>query len=168
MIGNLTAQEIVDLEASFPGAVIRNPAGQITQVNTSYENIGGRLTDGIDFGFTYVTKEYPWGKLDLEFDANYIYNFTFKQLVGANPDGTPHFTLWDEEDSFMVPDFKALASLFYSKTLFGSDTFRTGVTLHYVDSQHDINDNFKGTIKESSSSHRVKCGVPSGLAPTNC
>jgi len=151
LIGNLTAQEIVDLEASFPGAVIRNPAGQITQVNTSYENIGGRLTDGIDFGFTYVTKEYPWGKLDLEFDANYIYNFTFKQLVGANPDGTPHFTLWDEEDSFMVPDFKALASLFYSKTLFGSDTFRTGVTLHYVDSQHDINDNFKGTMANFSS-----------------
>ncbi len=151
LIGNLTAQEIVDLEASFPGAVIRNPAGQITQVNTSYENIGGRLTDGVEFGFTYVTKEYPWGKLDLEFDANYIYNFTFKQLVGANPDGTPHFTLWDEEDSFMVPDFKALASLFYSKTLFGSDTFRTGVTLHYVDSQHDINDNFKGTMANFSS-----------------
>ena len=151
LIGNLTAQEIVDLESSFPGAVIRNPAGQITQVNTSFQNIGGRLTDGIEFGFTYVTKEYPWGKLDLEFNANYIYNFTFKQLVGANADGTEHFTLWDEEDSFGIPDFKALASVFYSKTLFGVDTFRTGVTLHYVDSEHDINDNFKGTMANFSS-----------------
>src|ERR1700730_1035568 len=151
LIGNLTAQEIVDLESSFPGAVIRNPAGQITQVNTSFENIGGRLTDGIEFGFTYLTKEYPWGKLDLEFNAYYIYNFTFKQLVGANADGTPHFTLWDEQDSFGVPDFKALASVFYSKTLFGVDTFRTGVTLHYVDSEHDINDNFKGTMANFSS-----------------
>ncbi len=151
LIGNLTAQEIVDLEASFPGAVIRNPAGTITQVNSSFENIGGRLTDGIEFGFNYITKEYPWGKLDLEFNANYIYNFTFKQLVGANPDGTPHFTLWDEEDSYGVPDFKALASVFYSKTLFGVDTFRTGVTLHYTDSEHDINDNFKGTMANFSS-----------------
>jgi len=109
------------------------------------------LTDGIEFGFTYVTKEYPWGKLDLEFNANYIYNFTFKQLVGANADGTAHFTLWDEQDSFGVPDFKALASVFYSKTLFGVDTFRTGVTLHYVDSEHDINDNFKGTMANFSS-----------------
>jgi hypothetical protein len=95
----------------------------------------------------------PWGKLDLEFDANYIYNYTFRQLVGANPNGTPHFTLWNEVDSFFVPDpdFKALASLFYSKTLFGVDTFRTGVTLYYLDSEHDINDNFKGTRANFSS-----------------
>jgi outer membrane receptor protein involved in Fe transport len=151
IIGNLTAQDVVNLEASFPGAVIRNPAGTITRVNSTYENIGGRLTDGIEFGFTYVTKEYPWGKLDLEFNANYIYNFTFKQFVGANADGTPHFTLWDETDSFGTPDFKALASFFYSKTLFGVDTFRAGVTLHYVDSQHDSNDNFKGTVANFSS-----------------
>jgi hypothetical protein len=93
------------------------------------------------------------GKLDLEFDANYIYNYTFKQLVGANPNSTPHFTLWNELDSYFVPDpdFKALASLFYSKTLFGVDTFRTGVTLHYLDSEHDINDNFKGTRANFSS-----------------
>jgi hypothetical protein len=73
--------------------------------------------------------------------------------VGANPNSTPHFTLWNELDSYFVPDpdFKALASLFYSKTLFGVDTFRTGVTLHYLDSEHDINDNFKGTRANFSS-----------------
>jgi hypothetical protein len=130
---------------------VRNPAGQVTQVNTVFQNIGGRLVDGIEFGFTYVTKEYSWGKLDLDFSANYIYNFTAKQLVGANPDGTALFQLWDRTDSFGIPDFKALASLFYSKTVFGIDTFRTGVTLHYVDSEHDTNDNFKGTKTPFSS-----------------
>lgn len=93
IVGNISAQEAVDLEASFPGAVVRNAAGTITEVNLRYQNIGGRLTDGVEFGFTYVTKEYPWGKLDAEFNANYIYNYTFKQLVGANPNGAPHFTL---------------------------------------------------------------------------
>lgn len=44
-----------------------------------------------------------------------------------------------------------MASLFYSKTLFGVDTFRTGVTLYYLDSEHDINDNFKGTRANFSS-----------------
>jgi iron complex outermembrane recepter protein len=143
LIGNIDPQTAVDL--NLPGAVIRNPAGRITQVNTVLQNVGGRLVDGVEFGFTYVTKEFSWGKLDVDFSANYIYNFSVKQLVGANPNGTVLFQIWDEEDSFGRPDFKALASLFYSKTLFGVDTFRTGVTLHYVDSEHDIKDNFKGT-----------------------
>jgi iron complex outermembrane receptor protein len=149
LIGNIDAQTVVDL--NFPGAVIRNPAGQITQVNTVFQNIGSRLVDGIEFGFTYVTKEYSWGKLDLEFSANYIYNFSAKQSVGAASDGTALFQLWDRTDSFGRPDFKALASIFYSKTVFGIDTFRSGVTLHYLDSEHDATDNFKGTKTPFSS-----------------
>jgi outer membrane receptor protein involved in Fe transport len=149
LIGNIGAQTAVD--RNLPGAVIRNPAGQIAQVNTVFQNVGGRILDGIEFGFTYVTKEYTWGKLDLDFSSNYIYNFTAKQLVGANSDGTALFQLWDREDSFGIPDFKSLASLFYSKTIFGTDPFRTGVTMHYVDSEHDRNDNFKGTKTPFSS-----------------
>jgi iron complex outermembrane receptor protein len=182
LIGNIDAQTVVNL--NFPGAVIRNPAGQITQVNTVFQNIGSRLVDGIEFGFTYVTKEYSWGKLDLEFSANYIYNFSAKQLVGAAPDGTALFQLWDRTDSFGRPDFKALASVFYSKTVFGIDTFRSGVTLHYVDSQHDVTDNFKGTKTPFSSDvpgtnyvHRIgdwttvdwqisyQFGVPTAVSP---
>jgi iron complex outermembrane receptor protein len=143
LIGNIDAQTLIDL--NFPGAVIRNSAGTITQVNAVFQNIGSRLVDGIEFGFNYVTKEFSWGKLDLEFSASYIYNWRRKQLIGANPDGTAIFQLWDQQDSYGLPDFKALASLFYSKTVFGIDTFRTGVTLHYIDSEHDINDNFRGT-----------------------
>jgi hypothetical protein len=44
-----------------------------------------------------------------------------------------------------MPDFKSVGSVFYSKTVFGADTFRIGVTVNFVDSEHDIGDNFKGT-----------------------
>jgi outer membrane receptor protein involved in Fe transport len=52
----------------------------------------------------------------------------------------------DRTDSALfVPDVKILASIFYSKTLFGTDTFRTGITLHWLDSEDDFNTNSNGT-----------------------
>jgi outer membrane receptor protein involved in Fe transport len=103
------------------------------------------VVDGVDFGASYVTKEYPWGKLDFEANATYIYNFKLQQIIGAKSNGSAKFAVFDELDSFGTPDFKAIASLFYSKQLFGIDTFRTGLTLNYIDSEHDLHDNFKGT-----------------------
>jgi hypothetical protein len=70
--------------------------------------------------------------------------------LGVKANGKPMFGILDEEDSFGIPDFTLVANLFYSKTLFGIDTFRTGLTLNYVDSEHDINDNFKGTLPNAS------------------
>jgi iron complex outermembrane recepter protein len=145
LIGNVTPQILVDLEGAFPGAVIRNSAGQITQINATFQNLGDELYDGWDFGASYVTKQYFWGKLDLEFNATYYQNWSVRQFIGANPNGTPRFQVWDQTDSWTFPDFKSVGSAFYSKTVFGVDTFRTGLTLRFVDSQHDINDNFKGT-----------------------
>ena len=43
------------------------------------------LADDIDFGGSYITKEYPWGKLDLEANATYVYNYAVKTLVGTFP-----------------------------------------------------------------------------------
>jgi hypothetical protein len=43
------------------------------------------------------------------------------------------------------PDFKLVASAFYSKTICGIDTFRTGITLNYRDSEADFNNNAKGS-----------------------
>jgi iron complex outermembrane recepter protein len=145
LVGTVTTQQIVDLPGAFPGAVTRGPSGQITNIDAAFQNLGTRTVDGIDFGFSYLTKEYPWGKLDLEANASYIYNFTINQFLGPQSNGKPKFAIWDQEDSFGIPDFKAIASLFYSKLLFGLDTFRTGLTLNYIDSEHDLNDNFKGT-----------------------
>jgi iron complex outermembrane receptor protein len=137
-IGQLPSQLVID--ANNPAQVVRTSNGKIAFLNVPFANIGGTLTDGIDFGFTYVSKEYFWGKLDAELDANYIYNYSVKTPV---PNGG--FLLFDETDKFGLPDFKLLGSVFYSKTLFGYDTLRTGVTVNYVDSEHDVSDNFKGT-----------------------
>ena len=41
---------------------------------------------------------------------------------------------------------KWLASLFYSKHVFGNDNFRTGFTLNYIDSEVDGLTNFQGTL----------------------
>jgi outer membrane receptor protein involved in Fe transport len=38
-----------------------------------------------------------------------------------------------------------VASIFYDKTLFGVDTFRTGFTLNYTDSEADVFNNRKGS-----------------------
>jgi iron complex outermembrane receptor protein len=150
LIGQVSAQQIVDAEASSPGSIVRGPGGTVTQINSVLQNVGTLLTDGIDFGCSYITKEFAWGKLDAELNASFIYNYSLNQPIGAKANGKPEFRILDEEDSFGIPDFKLVASLFYSKTLFGIDTFRTGLTLNYVDSEHDIDDNFKGTLPNAT------------------
>lgn len=143
LIGQIAAQTIVDI--NLPGAVIRNGAGTITAVNATFQNLGQSRSDGFDFGFNYVTKEYPWGKLDLEFNATY-YQYLSLNAVTKRPDpNLPAFEVQDQTDSLGSPDFKSVGSVFYSKTVFGMDTFRTGVTVNFVDSEHDLSDNFKGT-----------------------
>jgi len=138
-IGQLDPQTV--LSSNNPALVIRNPqTGQVEFLNIPYANLGNTLTEGFDFGFSYVTKEFSWGKLDALLDANYLYNRSAKVLL---PSGK--FAIFDETDIFNRPDFKMMASLFYSKTVFAHDTFRTGFTLNYVDSEHDSLDNFSGT-----------------------
>jgi iron complex outermembrane recepter protein len=150
LVGQISPQQLVNLESSFPGDVLRGPTGNIVAINADFQNLGTLLTDGFDFGLSYTTKEFWWGKLDLEANASYIYNYSLNQFLGTGPNGKPLFLILNEEDSFGIPDFKAVASLFYSKTLFGMDTIRTGFTLNYVDSEHDINDNFKGTLPQAA------------------
>ncbi|HEY0793944.1 MAG TPA: TonB-dependent receptor [Chthoniobacterales bacterium] len=145
-INTLATQTLVGAESAFPGAVIRGANGLISQVNANYLNVGTTLTDGIDFGGSYVTKEYNWGKLDMEVNATYIYNFAPKRLEG-NPDGqTASFYVLAADDQFALPDLRLVASIFYSKHVFGNDTFRTGFTWNFSDSEHDFIDNYKGTL----------------------
>jgi iron complex outermembrane recepter protein len=141
VIGALIPQEIVNLAAlgtPFPGtSVIRSPAGMITEITGTYMNLGDQRVDGIEFGCQYVTKEYNWGKLDFDFSASYIYNFKTQTPFAVLPSGF-FYRVLNFTDTFQVgPDWKMLASLFYSKTLFGIDTFKTGVTLHYIGSELD-------------------------------
>jgi len=146
-IGTIAAQTLVGAPSAFPGTVIRGGNGLVQEVIANYQNFGNTLTDGVDFGVSYLTKEYDWGKLDLEMNATYIYKFSQKRLEG-NADGTASFQVLQADDSlgFGGPDFKMVASLFYSKHVFGNDNFRTGFTINYVDSEADGLNNFHGTL----------------------
>ena len=142
VIGTIQPQEVVDLAAAggnLPGqSVVRSPNGQISEIVNTYENLGDWRNDGIEFGINYVTKEYNWGKLDFEFSASYLYNVSQQSPAGVLPSGALFYRVFNFTDTFQVgPDWKMLGSLFYSKTLFGIDTFKTGVTVHYVGSEQD-------------------------------
>jgi iron complex outermembrane receptor protein len=137
-ISTIAAQTLVGAPNVFPGTVIRNGAGLVQEIIANYLNVGNTLTDGFDFGASYVTKEYDWGKIDLEANATYIYKFDQHRLEG-NADGSASFQVLQGDDALGIsgPDFKLVASIFYSKHLFGNDNFRTGFVLNYIDSEVD-------------------------------
>jgi iron complex outermembrane recepter protein len=149
VFGTLTAQEIANIPSPPAGnSVIRSPAtGVIEAVNSTFLNLGNVRSEGIEFGFTYTTKEYNWGKLELSYDASYLYWVTNQTVQGVNPNGTFFFRVFNNTDTanLAAPDWKMLASIFYSKTLFAIDTFRTGLTLHYVGSELDFRNSSNGT-----------------------
>jgi outer membrane receptor protein involved in Fe transport len=154
-IGTINPQFVVDAPTGFPGnSIVRNSAtGLVTQINNPFINIGNLNTRGIDFGGTYITQEYPWGKLDLELNATYVYGFSQKIPYPPFANGTPRFQVVTGDDQGVDtggaigggPDFKLVASAFYSKTVFCIDTVRTGLTLNYRDSEADANNNSKGS-----------------------
>ncbi len=137
VIAEPAAQFVVDHPSSYPGDIIRDASGLIQTVFTPFSNLGAVRVDAIDFGASYVSKEYGWGKVALEVDASYLYHVSEQDI----PQG-PVMNVTDSLGGsiYTGPDFKLTASAFYSKTLFGFDTFKTGLTLNYIDSEHDIND----------------------------
>ena len=159
IIGTVPTQTVVNNPSAFAGtSVLFNPNGSIREVINPFVNVGTLLADYIDFGGSYVTKEYPWGKLDMEANATYVYNYAVKTLVGTFPPGSPkagqpRFQVYTADDQYRTgtnvngsgPDFKLVASIFYDKTICGVDTFRTGFTLNYTDSEADVFNNRKGS-----------------------
>ena len=152
-IGAIPFQFVVDAPTAFPGnGVVRSPAtGQIIRIDNPFINIGTLTTRGFDFGGSYITREYDWGKLDFELNATYVYGYSGK-IPYPPVNGQPRFqviTMDDQAGSGLGfgggPDFKLVTSLFYAKTVFGVDTFQTGLTLNYRDSEADFNNNAKGS-----------------------
>ncbi len=86
-------------------------------------------------------KNSSWGKLDIELNATYTYNIKQQFLIPG--------PVFDYTDTFNLPDFKMIASIFYTKNLFGIDTFQTGFTLNYFDSEHDTFDDFRRALPSS-------------------
>jgi iron complex outermembrane recepter protein len=137
VISMVDPQFVVNNQQLFPGTVIRGAAGQIVTVLSPFENLGAIRVDSFSFGGSFSSKEYFWGKLDVAVDATYFYHVSVQNTPGGQV-----LNITDSlEPTFPVtPDFKATASIFYSKTFFGVDTFQTGLTLNYIDSEHDVND----------------------------
>jgi iron complex outermembrane recepter protein len=148
--GTLLPQEVVDLGGAAPPGnfVIRSTTtGQILEVVSSVSNLGNGRYEGLEYGFTYNSKEYNWGKLDFQFDGSYLYYVTQQTLVGTNANGTPFYRIFNLTDTAngTSPDFKFLVTAFYSKTLFGIDTVKTGLTLHYIGSEQDFRNSANDT-----------------------
>jgi iron complex outermembrane recepter protein len=150
--GTLSAQEVANLGASAPAGnfVTRDATtGQILEVTSAVANLGNDRSEGIEFGFTYNSKEYNWGKIDLQFDGSYLYWLTQQTIQGVNPNGTPFFRVFNQTDTAIqgasAPDVKFQASAFYSKTVFGIDTVKTGLTLHYIGSELDFTNSSNNT-----------------------
>ncbi|HKM59204.1 MAG TPA: TonB-dependent receptor [Chthoniobacterales bacterium] len=147
LIGTLSAQQLVDMPTPPPNNfVTRDPVTtQITNVTASYLNLGNTRNCGIEFGFSYDSKEYNWGKLNLTLDASWYYYTSEKLLTGVAPNGAFQYAVENFTDYFTTPDFKLLGTIFYSKKMFGLDTFKTGFTIHYTDSEQDVNSSHSGT-----------------------
>ena len=128
-IASVDPQFILDHESLFPGAVVRNAKGAVLSINNTFQNIGRLETEGFDFGFTYSTKEFVWGKVDFEFNANYIQRYVIQNL--------PDQPFIVRAGTYTLPVYKHSAQVFYSKTLFAMDTLSSGMTWNYVDSEQD-------------------------------
>jgi iron complex outermembrane receptor protein len=128
-IASIDPQFILNHESLFPGAVVRNTRGAMLAINDTFQNIGRLETEGFDFGLTYSTKEFVWGKVDVEFNGNYIQRYVIQNL--------PDQPFIVKAGRYTLPVYRHSAQIFYSKTLFGMDTLSTGVTWNYVDSEQD-------------------------------
>jgi len=140
-ITSVDPQFILNHESLFPGAVVRNAGGAVLTINDSFQNIGQLKTEGFDFGFTYSTKEFVCGKIDVEFNANYIRRYMLQNL--------PNQPFVVKAGTYTLPVYKHSVQIFYSKTLFGMDTLSTGVTWSYVDSEQDQ------TLKPNGKVHMI-------------
>ena len=132
VISMVDPQFVVNNPQLFPGNVIRGLAGQIVTVLTPFENLGAIRVDSFSFGGSFSSKEYFWGKLDVAVDSTYFYHVSQQNVPSGQ---VLNFT-----ETFTMPDFKLVASVFYSKHLFGGDRFQTGLTLNFIDSEHDAFD----------------------------
>ena len=101
----------------------------IRDSNDTFQNIGRLETEGFDFGFAYTTKEFVCGKVDVEFNANYIRRYVIQNL--------PDQPFVAKTGTYTLPVYRHSVQVFYSKMLFGMDTLSTGVTWNYVDSEQD-------------------------------
>ena len=86
------------LAANLPGSVVRGANGTLEGFFANYTNLGTLLVDGLEFGASYVTKEFNWGKLEFDANGSFIYNYSLKQLE-VEPSGTAQFLVTNLTDT---------------------------------------------------------------------
>ena len=118
-IASVDPQFILNHESLFPGAIVHNARGVVQSIDDTFQNIGRLETEGVDFGVTYTTKEFVWGKVDFEFNANYIQRYVIQNLLDQ-----PFIV---KAGTYTLSVYEHSAQVFYLKTLFGMDTLSTGI-----------------------------------------
>jgi iron complex outermembrane recepter protein len=112
-ITDIDPQDILNNEALFPGAVIRNPQtaddiahdipGSIVQINSGYKNLATREVEGLDFGVRYTIPTDSWGEFTAQADAAWLYKFDEQPKPG---DPYIHYA-----GSYSQPEWRGSASL---------------------------------------------------------
>jgi iron complex outermembrane receptor protein len=123
-VDRLSAQEVVNRESEFPDAVIRNSAGEITQVIRQYRNMASSTVAGIDWESSYSFKFGEATTWKLSFNGTRT--LTQKQQDEAG--GEEYSNL----GYYKVPRLKANAALTIK-----SGPWNTGVRLNFIGSMLD-------------------------------
>ena len=120
LISQPTAQFIVD---NSIGDVTFNANNEITNINSTFRNLGTVVTDGFDVDLNYEI-ETRIGTFTLDSKMTFI-NSLEQVVIPGGPNT-------EFADTFALPEFKMVNSLFYSK-----GGFEMGVTVNYIDSYDD-------------------------------
>ncbi len=120
LISQPTAQFIVD---NSIGDVTFNAKNEIVNINSTFRNLGTVVTDGVDVDLNYKI-ETGIGTFTLESTFTFI-NSLEQVVIPGGPNA-------EFVDTFSIPEFKMVNSLFYAKS-----GFEAGVTVNYIDSYDD-------------------------------
>lgn len=123
-VDRLSAQEVVDREDEFSGAVIRNSAGEITQVIRQYRNMASTTVAGIDWESRYTLKYGQGNKLKFSFNGTRMLTDKAEDEAG---DGE-----YSNLGYYKHPRVRANAGVTYSR-----GAWSTGLRANYLGAMKD-------------------------------
>ena len=134
LISQPNAQFIVD---NIPSAVTFGPGNNITNIDSPFRNLGTVVVDGFDVDLNYKL-ETSFGTFTFESQFAFI-NSLEQVILPGDPNA-------EFVDTFAIPEFKMINSLFYSK-----GGFEAGLTVNYIDSYDDENGTAKSPTRKIGS-----------------
>ena len=134
-IASLDPQFILDNESDFPGLVTRSPAsasdqalgipGQVTLINSSFQNLGFQRVEGLDAALDYISPATPIGVFTGRLEMTYLASFE-QQGNEAEP-------VRELAGTFARPEIRGRAQLGWRYGGFGIFG-----TFNYIDSYEDV------------------------------